>query len=55
MGIAGDGGPATDSQLQSPYGLAVDRAGSLYIADQENALIRVVDPEGIIRTLGRTP
>jgi sugar lactone lactonase YvrE len=51
IGLAGDGGPATEAELQSPYGLAVDDSGNVYIADQENALIRVVDPAGIIRTL----
>ena len=51
VGVAGDGGPATEAQIQSPYGLVVGGSGNLYIADQENALIRVVDPAGIIRTL----
>jgi uncharacterized protein (TIGR03437 family) len=32
-GFAGDRGLATDAQLSSPVGLAVDSAGSLYIAD----------------------
>ena len=50
-GFSGDGGPATEAQLQSPYGLVVDGAGNLYIADQENALIRIVDSAGVIRTL----
>ena len=50
VGTGGDGGPATEAQLESPYGLAVDGAGSLYIADQDNALIRIVDSAGIIRT-----
>lgn len=51
VGAAGDGGRATEAQLQSPYGLVVDDGGNLYIADQENALVRVVDPQGTIRTL----
>lgn len=40
-----------EAQLRSPYGLAVDGAGNLYIADQESAVIRVIDAAGIIRTL----
>jgi meiotically up-regulated gene 157 (Mug157) protein len=44
-------GPATEAQLESLYGLDVDGAGNLYIADQENAIIRIVDSAGIIRTL----
>jgi len=51
VGTGGDGGPATEAQLESPYGLAVDGAGNLYIADEENALIRIVDSAGLIRTL----
>jgi sugar lactone lactonase YvrE len=51
VGTGGDGGPATEAQLESPYGLDVDGAGNLYIADDENALIRMVDSAGIIRTL----
>lgn len=50
-GTGGDGGPATEAQLESPVGLDVDGAGNLYIADEENALIRIVDSAGTIRTL----
>lgn len=42
-GFSGDGGPATAARLQSVYGLAVDAAGNLYIADGGNHRIRVVD------------
>ena len=41
-GYSGDGGPAANSQLTRPYGLAVDGAGNLYIADQGNQRVRKV-------------
>ncbi|WP_218079791.1 NHL domain-containing protein [Anthocerotibacter panamensis] len=49
-GLAGDGGPATDAQLNDPSGVAVDRAGTIYIADQDNKRVRQVK-QGIITTL----
>jgi sugar lactone lactonase YvrE len=42
-GYGGDGGPATSAELNSPYGLAVDQAGNLFIADANNHRIRRVD------------
>lgn len=50
-GFAGDGGPASASQLNSPYGLAFDFAGNLYIADLGNARIRMITPAGTIATI----
>jgi hypothetical protein len=44
----GDNGPATGAQLSSPYGVAVDSAGSLYIAD--GTRIRKVS-NGVITTV----
>lgn len=41
-GYSGDGGPATDAQLSSPYGVSFDEAGDLYIVDTRNNRIRVV-------------
>src|SRR5664279_2572581 len=35
-GSSGDGNPASGAQLSGPQGLAVDSAGSLYIADTQN-------------------
>ena len=50
-GFSGDGGPATDAQLNSPSGLATDRMGNLYIADTMNHRIRMVDTAGVITTV----
>lgn len=50
-GINGDGGSATAAMLQSPYGVAVDGAGNVYIADQFNHRIRKVSPGGGISTV----
>jgi sugar lactone lactonase YvrE len=50
-GYAGDGGPATAASLSAPWGVAVDAAGNLYIADQGNSRIRKVTPGGTITTL----
>jgi uncharacterized protein (TIGR03437 family) len=50
-GFSGDNGPASAAQLNSPYGLAFDFAGNLYIADLGNARIRRISPSGIISTV----
>jgi trimeric autotransporter adhesin len=50
-GYSGDGGLATNAQLQGPFGIAVDADGNLYIADLDNFRIRAVSPGGIITTL----
>jgi len=48
----GDGGPATDGQLNAPMGVAVDAAGNIYIADSGNNRIRKVDAAtGFISTV----
>jgi sugar lactone lactonase YvrE len=41
-GFSGDGGPATSASLTVPYGVAVDGAGNLFIADNGNNRIRRV-------------
>ena len=50
-GYSGDGGPATEAELNTPRGLALAADGSLYISDSENNCIRRVDPNGIITTV----
>ena len=50
--FAGDGGAATSSSLYSPFGVAVDSARNLYIADSSNNRIRkVTAATGIITTV----
>jgi len=49
--FGGDGGPATSARLNSPVGIAVDSKGGLYIADQRNSRVRMVDTTGNISTI----
>jgi hypothetical protein len=51
-GFSGDGGLATDAQLNSPVGVALDDVGNLYIADRVNHRIRkVTAATGVITTI----
>jgi hypothetical protein len=50
-GFSGDNGPATDAQLNVVAGVAVDDAGNLYLADENNDRIRKVNTAGIITTI----
>jgi len=45
-GFSGDGGPSTSAQINSPYGIAVDHSGAVYIADSGNNRIRELSPSG---------
>ena len=51
-GFAGDNGLAASAQLSNPYGLTIDRAGNLYIADSSNNVIRKVSNGGISTVAG---
>jgi sugar lactone lactonase YvrE len=49
-----DGGLATSARLIQPVGLAVDRQGSVYIAEYGNARVRKVSSAGTITTIAGT-
>ena len=49
-GFSGDGGPATNAQISSPYGIAVDSDGAFYIAATGNSRVRKVS-NGVITTV----
>lgn len=53
-GYYGDGGLATDAQLTSPAGLAIDATGDIYISDTGNHCVRRVDAAGVIETVAGT-
>lgn len=55
QGFSGDGDLATEAQLNSPSGVAIDDKGNIIIADSFNNRIRIVDARtGIISTVAGT-
>jgi sugar lactone lactonase YvrE len=51
QGYDGDGGPAIRASLNYPEGLFVEPGGKLFIEDEWNNSVRVVDTDGIISTV----
>ena len=47
---SGDNGPATSAQLNEPYGVAVDAAGNLYVADRRDDRVRRVEAVNVAST-----
>jgi sugar lactone lactonase YvrE len=52
-GYEGDGGPAKAAKLSGPKGISWSTRG-VFLADTESHTIRMVSPDGIIRTLAGT-
>src|SRR6185369_1719390 len=50
----GDGGPALEACLNTPYGVVFDGDGNLFVSDNWSA-IRKIDPNGIISTPVKFP
>jgi hypothetical protein len=50
-GYSGDGGLATEAELNLPYGVAVRQDGAIAIADRENQRVRLVSTLGVISTI----
>src|SRR5205823_2014762 len=50
-GYSGDGGPATEAQLNEPYDQRFDRDGNLYFVEMQNHIVRRVDRAKTISTV----
>jgi len=50
-GYAGDGGASTNAEIKGPYGVLVDNRGRLFVADNQNFRVRMVDTNGNITTV----
>ncbi len=50
-GYSGDGGQATNAQINNPIAIAVDTAGNIYLGEQLSHVVRKITPSGIITTI----
>jgi sugar lactone lactonase YvrE len=48
-------GAGVDARFSYPEGIAVDAAGTLFVADAFNHVIRKISPAGVVSTLAGTP
>ncbi|QDU28034.1 NHL repeat protein [Anatilimnocola aggregata] len=53
-GKGSDGGSAIGAAMGQPFGMAIDAAGNLFIADFSEHRVRKVDTKGVITTVGGT-
>jgi len=55
-GVSGHAdGPASQARFNSPFGVAVDPAGDVYVSDSGNHAIRMISPEGMVSTVAGLP
>jgi uncharacterized protein (TIGR03437 family) len=55
VGFRGDNGPGTSAQLNYPWGVAVDSAGNVYVAELQNDRVRILAPVGSSCTYAVSP
>ncbi len=51
QGFSGDGGAATAAQMNNPTWVMTDASGNLYVSDQFNQRVRVINSAGTISTV----
>jgi trimeric autotransporter adhesin len=50
-GFSGDGGPATEAELNYPWDVAVDAVDEVFVTDYQNLRVRKISADGIITTV----
>ena len=58
QGFNGDGKPVLKTKFNDPIGIVEASTGTLFVADEQNARVRRVTPDGVVSTIlggGKTP
>jgi trimeric autotransporter adhesin len=50
-GFSGDGGPGTSAEISYVSGIASDSSGRVFLADNDNCVVREVNTSGVIQTV----